>query len=240
MAPVLKKLPFDERRAIPWLLVITMATGVVEAVCYTQLGRVFAAYMTGTLILTGIRIGGGTTTTSLLPAVVSLSTFLAGALIGGRFVRGRVSPLRAFADTLVAETLLLVAASVVAAVLPLGHGEVGRYLTLGCLGVAMGTQVAATKYLGITDLTMPVATGVIHGIFYESALAGGKPSRPRRRVGLVLALMTGAAVGAEVAHWHAWAALLISALLILASAFGARHLEKTEEDRPTGTAAALP
>lgn len=229
MSTSLEKRPFDERRAIPWLLVITMATGVVEAVCYMRLGRVFAAYMTGTLILTGIRLGGGTTT-SLLPPIVSVSTFLTGAVIGGRFVRGHASPLRAFAHTLVAETLLLVVASGVAGMLPIGHGDVGRYLTLGCLGVAMGTQVAATKYLGVTDLTMPVATGIVHGIFYESALAGGKPHRPRRRAGLVLSLMAGAALGAEVARWHAWTALLLAAGLILFAALGARHLENTEQD----------
>lgn len=175
-----------------------------------------------------IRLGGGTTV-SLLPAIVSLSTFLLGALLGGRFVRRHLSPLRAFADTLVIETLLLIAASAVAAVLPIGQGEVGRYITLGCLGVAMGTQVAATKYLGVTDLTMPVATGIIHGIFYESAVAGGAPKRLPRRTGVILALVAGAGIGAEAARWHAWLALLLAAAFVLIAAVGARYMENTEE-----------
>ena len=42
------------------LLVLTLTTGVIDAACYLGLGRVFAANMTGNVVLLGFGTAGST------------------------------------------------------------------------------------------------------------------------------------------------------------------------------------
>src|SRR3954469_12825678 len=64
------------------LLVLTFSTGLVDAVSYLGLGRVFAANMTGNVVLLGFGIAGSSGLPVIAP-LVSLMAFLAGAVIGG-------------------------------------------------------------------------------------------------------------------------------------------------------------
>src|SRR6059058_4758759 len=64
------------------LLVLTFSTGIVDAVSYLGLGRVFTANMTGNVVLLGFGIAGR----GGLPVVgplVSLLVFLLGSASGG-------------------------------------------------------------------------------------------------------------------------------------------------------------
>src|SRR2546421_8570392 len=68
------------------LLVLTFTTGVVDAVSYLGLGRVFTANMTGNVVFLGFGIAG----TGGLPVVaplLSLGAFLLGAGAGGVLAR---------------------------------------------------------------------------------------------------------------------------------------------------------
>src|SRR5438270_9228101 len=64
------------------LLVLTFTTGVVDAVSYLGLGRVFTANMTGNVVLLGFGIAGSGGLPVVAP-VVSLVAFLLGAGAGG-------------------------------------------------------------------------------------------------------------------------------------------------------------
>src|SRR2546429_9602029 len=64
------------------LLVLTFTTGLVDAVSYLGLGRVFTANMTGNIVLLGFGIAGGTGLPVVAP-LVSLGSFLVGAGAGG-------------------------------------------------------------------------------------------------------------------------------------------------------------
>src|ERR1700727_1098962 len=64
------------------LLTLTFTTGLVDAVSYLGLGRVFSANMTGNVVLLGFGIAGGYQLPIVAP-IVSLLAFLGGAAIGG-------------------------------------------------------------------------------------------------------------------------------------------------------------
>src|SRR3954462_5327343 len=64
------------------LLVLTFSTGLVDAVSYLGLGRVFTANMTGNIVLLGFGIAGGNGLPVGAP-VLSLGAFLVGSAAGG-------------------------------------------------------------------------------------------------------------------------------------------------------------
>src|SRR2546423_13732104 len=64
------------------LLVLTFTTGLVDAVSYLGLGRVFTANMTGNIVLLGFGIAGSGGLPVVAP-LVSLGSFLVGAGVGG-------------------------------------------------------------------------------------------------------------------------------------------------------------
>src|SRR2546428_6803381 len=65
------------------LLVLTVTTGLIDAVSVLGLGRVFTANMTGNVVFLGFalaRVPGF----SLVRSLAALAAFLVGAVIGGR------------------------------------------------------------------------------------------------------------------------------------------------------------
>ena len=68
------------------LLVLTVATGVVDAVSILALGRVFIANMTGNVVFTGFALAGAPGF-SLQAALLALAGFVVGASVGGSAVR---------------------------------------------------------------------------------------------------------------------------------------------------------
>src|SRR4030081_1441319 len=64
------------------LLVLTFTTGLVDAVSYLGLGRVFTANMTGNVVFLGFGIAGSGGLPVVAP-LVSLGAFLLGAGGGG-------------------------------------------------------------------------------------------------------------------------------------------------------------
>jgi uncharacterized membrane protein YedE/YeeE len=65
------------------LLILTAVTGVVDAVSFLGMGRIFTANMTGNLLLLAFALSGvpGLSVTRSLSALIA---FLSGALLGGR------------------------------------------------------------------------------------------------------------------------------------------------------------
>src|SRR5438132_2446852 len=62
--------------------------------------------------------------------------------------------------------------------------------------VAMGLRNATVRRLAVPDLTTTVLTLTLTGIAADSTLAGGRNPRLGRRLGAVLAIFAGSAVGA--------------------------------------------
>lgn len=204
------------------LFIVSLATGSIDAVCLVHL-KVFTAYMTGTLILIGIHLGEFTPVA--VPGVIALASFGIGAVLGGRLIRyeqrAAVPRLRMLARILTLVTILVAGATLLSALCDVTEA-IPHYIVISILGLSMGIQIAGSRSAGILDMTIPAATMVLHGLFFDSAIAGGKGDRQRRRFFVILSLVVGAAIGAALARWHIWIGLLGGAAF-LASAAGASY-----------------
>src|ERR1700687_5923926 len=198
-------------KVIPYALVgMTAVTGLVDAVSFLSLGRVFTANMTGNIVLLAFataHVPG----LSIARSLTALLAFLVGAILGGR-VMARASTdsqIRFAAQTFLLEVAFLFAASFC------GLGYRGDSLDhsfqpfalIALTALAMGTRNAAVRKLAIPDLTTTVLTLTITGIGADSSLAKDNNPRLARRVASVAAMFLGAASGAVVIHHSIPAAL---------------------------------
>ncbi|UOX85001.1 DUF1275 domain-containing protein [Amycolatopsis sp. FBCC-B4732] len=198
------------------LLALTVVTGVVDAVSFLGLGRVFVANMTGNVVFLGFA-AAGETTLSVLASLTAVLAFLAGALAGGRLGRAGDDY-----DTLRRATAVQAGLIAVAVVLSatLGSGtRLGSELLIVVLGLAMGLQNAAVRRIGAPDLTTTVLTMTLTGFAADSKAAGGAGSHPVRKVAAVGAMLVGA-LGGGVLQLHVamWTALTLALVLVLAVA----------------------
>ncbi|MER7195137.1 YoaK family protein [Streptomyces flaveolus] len=207
----------------PLMLVLTVVTGLIDAVSYLALGRVFVANMTGNVVFLGFALAGAPGL-SVTASIVSMVSFLTGALAGGRFGtrfaahRGRLlATTTAIQAVLVAGTVIAVAVS---------HGEVTspvRYTLIVLLGIAMGMQNAVARRLGVPDLTTTVLTLTLTGLAADSSPAGGATPRPGRRILSVLAMFLGALAGALLLRHAELLSILVLTLLMLVVTSVATH-----------------
>src|SRR6187402_597093 len=70
------------------MLALTFSTGVIDAVGYLGLDKVFTGNMTGNVVILGMALAGADDLPILGP-VIALLTFMCGAAISGRVLRGR-------------------------------------------------------------------------------------------------------------------------------------------------------
>ena len=181
------------------LILLTMVTGVVDAVSYIALGHVFVANMTGNVVFLGFALAGAPGL-SAPASIAALGAFLLGAIAGGRIAsrygthRGR--QLRTATAIAVLPTLLAV---IVAAIIGQPVSSGARYALIVPLGIAMGIQNATARRLAVPDLTTTVLTLTLTGVAADSRLAGGPGGHPARRLISVGAMFAGALLGAVFA-----------------------------------------
>ncbi|MEU1305002.1 YoaK family protein [Streptomyces shenzhenensis] len=215
----------------PLMLTLTVVTGLVDAVSYLALGRVFVANMTGNVVFLGFALAG-TPGLSVLASVVALVSFLLGALAGGRlgtrFAAHRGHVLRAATAVEAALVAVTVAVTAVAG----GQVTTGvRYSLIVCLGLGLGLQNAVARHLKVPDLTTTVLTLTLTGLAADSAPAGGAAPGPGRRTLSVLAMLFGALVGAVlVLHGHLALTLGLVLLLLLLVSVVTHRLSDTDAD----------
>ncbi|WP_042387125.1 YoaK family protein [Streptacidiphilus melanogenes] len=197
------------------LLVLTLVSGVVDAVSYLGLGHVFTANMTGNVVVVGFAIAGAPGF-SAAGSLTSLGAFLVGSAWAGRLaIRHRHSSRpRWFRTALLLEASLQALATVIGFVAGVRHTQLGL---IAVLGLSMGLRNGTVRKLAVRDISTTVLTMTLTGIAADSSLAGGANTRLRRRVLTVVAMIAGAAPGAVlVLHDHgAWALLLATTLVAL-------------------------
>jgi uncharacterized membrane protein YoaK (UPF0700 family) len=196
---------------LPWLLLLlTATTGLVDAGSVLGLGNVFTANMTGNVVFLGFAVTGrpGFHWQSYLAAIVA---FMLGALIAGRLARGHGagSLNRWLIRAALMESCLLWLAAL-AALMPQVN-DLNRTRTLVIIvltAVAMGLRNATIRQLKIPDLTTTVMTLTITAIAADAGAAGGTNPNLLRRMGGVVAIFCGAAIGAALMRFAGLAAPL--------------------------------
>jgi uncharacterized membrane protein YoaK (UPF0700 family) len=199
------------------LLALTFTTGLVDAVSYLALGRVFTANMTGNIVLLGFGIGGGGGLPVLAPAI-SLAAFLLGAGVGGALVRQMAGNHPGLvARALGIEALLLAVAAVLAGAMTVRAGHGSAYVLILVMALAMGVRNAAVRHIAVPDLTTTVLTMTLTGLAADSRPAGGSGSGSSRKLAAVLAMLAGALSGALLLKLTIYAPLVMAAGLALAT-----------------------
>lgn len=208
-----------ERSLLRLMLVLTFVTGMIDAIGYLGLDRVFAGNMTGNVVILGLGLAGADQLPVLGPAT-ALGGFLLGAALAGRALRHSARGHWTTATTWVllgGVTLL----GAVAVLLLLGDGLSPHVITpiaAALLATAMGAQAATARRLAVQEVTTVVVTSTLTGLAADSRLgSGGSPLWPRR-AGAVLVLIAGAAAGALTLLLHAALGVALAAALTLLTA----------------------
>jgi uncharacterized membrane protein YoaK (UPF0700 family) len=197
------------------LLVLTFSTGLVDAVSYLGLGRVFTANMTGNIVLLGFGVAGSEGLPVVAP-LVSLGAFLVGSAVGGMLATATQDrhPDHV-ARALGIEAVLILVAAIVAAAIDVESGTFDAGVGIALLALAMGVRNATVRKLGVPDLTTTVLTMTLTGLAADSRVAGGSGSGSVRRIAAVLAMLTGALAGALLLDISLVPPLLAAAALAL-------------------------
>ena len=206
--------PLSSRQTVAALLTLTAVTGLVDAVSYLRLGRVFVANMTGNVVFLGFSTDSHS---GLSPAasVIAIAGFLLGALAGGRAAHALAArPGRWLASAFAGEAAILGVAAALTGTGVLPFAGSGRFATIAVLAMALGVQNSTVRHLGAADLTTTVLTLTLTGVAADSALAGGPGARPHRRLGSVAAMLAGAAAGAGILQWSPTAVIAVAAALV--------------------------
>ena len=200
-----------------FLYVLTVVTGMVDALSFLGLGEVFVANMTGNIVLLGFA-AVDPEHLSVSAHLTALTAFLVGAAAGGRLglrYGGRRAQLLAIA----APVKMACGVAAFAVSLPgLGVADSPlRYAVIALLAVSMGLQNAVVRRLAVAELTTTVLTGTLTSFAAESSLAGGSNPRALRRLTAVAVLGLGAALSAWVLRAGGMSAVLLMTLTLLAS-----------------------
>jgi uncharacterized membrane protein YoaK (UPF0700 family) len=200
------------------LLLLTFATGLVDAVSVLELGHVFVANMTGNVIFLGFWLAPRT--------VVDVTAALV-AVLGGRLARHLDREVRHWlAVTLSLEVVMLVALAILAGTGVLDYRDHTKLFLIAGLALTFGIQNSTARQFGIQELSTTVLTTTISGIGFDSRLAGGTGDREKLRFSVVFAIVAGASLGATLTRFAVAPVIGLAAAVVASSAaifwFGAR------------------
>jgi uncharacterized membrane protein YoaK (UPF0700 family) len=207
--------PVGVRRTVTALLTLTVVTGLIDAVSYLRLGRVFVANMTGNVVFLGFSVQPHSGL-SAAASLVAIGGFAVGSFGGGRLAAARWGlTARWLGVALGAEAFVVGVVAVLTSTGVLPADAHGAWVAVAVLAAALGVQNSTVRHLGVADLTTTVLTLSITGL----AADGGWRRRPaRRRAASVLAMLAGAAAGAGLLQASTSAVVAVAATLVAVAA----------------------
>jgi uncharacterized membrane protein YoaK (UPF0700 family) len=179
------------------LLMLTLISGLVDAVSYLGLGRVFTANMTGNVVVLGFAAAGAPGF-SVPATLTSLGAFLLGAGCAGLLTRRIMARSLLLTIAMAIEAVLGGVAATVAYLSVTVASGGPRYTVIAVLAFAMGVRNATVRRLAVPDMTTTVLTMTLTGLAADSRLAGGTGEGTGRRVLAVAAMLAGATAGAAL------------------------------------------
>lgn len=212
------QLTWPEGRYTIALLVMTAATGAVDAVSFLSLDEVFTGNMTGNVLFLAfglLGVGG----IPVLNNLVALASFMLGAVVSARIVRGSTEkthlPARSVACLIgsTAGTLILM-------IVWMSVGELAGpsvIIITGLLAFLLGAQAAAVKPIGIRDLSTVVVTMTMVNLSTDSRLAGGNGRDWLRRLLAIVSMGLGALLAGLLCTriGGEWGLVVASALMVI-------------------------
>ena len=207
--------PVSDKLTTTALLLLTFATGLVDAVSVLVLGHVFVANMTGNVVFLGFWFAVHSEV-DLTAAIVAFAGFLLGAVLGGRFARHLEYETKLWLTAaLGTNVVVLLLLSALAGLGILDYHDNTKLILIGTLAVVFGSQNAAARQFGVQELTTTVLTSTIVGIGVDSRLAGGTGEREKLRYTVVLTMFCGALVGATMTRFTVAPVIGLAGLVVL-------------------------
>lgn len=208
--------PAERRTALLALMLLTFVTGLVDAVGYLALDRVFVGNMTGNIVILGMAVAGGDDLPVLGPAI-ALAAFTVAAFAAGLFLKSRRKQWGGAVSGLLTAGAIVLAGLGVAFLFPGARETEAVVLTASTLtAAAMGLQAAVARSVAVADMTTVVVTSTLTSLASESLVDDGVRGVWNRRLGAIVVLFLGALVGALLLHFGPAAPLLLSAVLTAA------------------------
>lgn len=201
------------------MLVLTFSSGIIDAIGFLALGRVFPSNMTGNVAILGVTLSGASEHSALRPAL-AFAFFLLGAAVAGAYLR-REHRIWSFKTTtmlaLVGLGMLVTAAYTYTAGLGTTDafkGFSGHVITV-LLAFFMGAQGAAGRRIDINDINTIVVTSTIVGLGADIFTGENRRQATRRRALAIFALLAGAFTGGICLMVAPWLGILVTALLTI-------------------------
>jgi len=214
------------------LITLTFTTGLIDAVSYLGLGRVFTANMTGNVVLLGFAVVG-VPGLSVTRSLIALGGFLVGAACGGRLgsVMAAATRRRWLLGAAVAEAGLIFAAALASLGFDIDSATPANrlYAVIILTALAMGLRNATARRLAVPDLTTTVLTLTLTGLAADSSLAGGNNPRSLRRIFSVVAMFGGAAIGAILLRYGLALPLVVAGVGVLGATVACACTEASHE-----------
>jgi uncharacterized membrane protein YoaK (UPF0700 family) len=188
--------PSQRALRTPMLLLLTLAAGWMDALCYLDLGRVFASFMTGNILFVGLSIAQGNTAL-LMRAGAAILLFLVSITLGSLYLQALPArqPVgnwrRTLARYLLVEGLILLAFALLWSLAgdPARHPAM-HVVLLGIAAFGMGLQGALVGAFNIPDVVSVALTGTELLLGMRLAQRIGRQSTDRLRGTSVLFLLT--------------------------------------------------
>ncbi len=194
------------------MLALTFSTGVIDAVGFLGLDRVFTGNMTGNVVILGMALTGVDGLPVLGP-FLALIGFLAGAAVGGRALRTFDAGWSHKTTVLFAAVAMTLTVSAVVATYESEPPSVLAYSITGALGAAMGLQAAVARHIAVKDVTTVVVTSTITGLAADTFAGGEGLNYWKRRMGAILLIGAGACAGALLLQIHIAVGMFASAVI---------------------------
>ncbi|MFG2754983.1 YoaK family protein [Streptomyces wuyuanensis] len=203
----------DGRRSRALFVMLTLATGALNAISFLALGGVFVSVMTANLALVGIAIGGSDPDLAG-NSLVALAGYIAGVVVGARYSERCERANRPRVRTLLVGELLLLCGVLVGWLTVDGSPPAPlRTVLLGAAALAMGCQSATIRAAAPPGISTTYMTGLLTSVLTD-VLAHRRPDW--NRVALLAALPAGAALGALAVGTARTAAPLLPVVLLAA------------------------
>lgn len=199
------------------MLALTFSTGIIDAVGYLGLDRVFTGNMTGNVVILGMALTGADNLPVVGP-IIALVCFMLGALIAGRTLRHSAVGWSGRNTALFGATGAVILVAAIPLLVIADPAEPLKFAVTGALGLAMGMQAGAARHIGVKDVTTVVVTSTLVGLAFDSRFGGNGKQQWKRRAGAVALIGAGAFVGAHLLQVHVGLGMAVAAAITLAAA----------------------
>jgi uncharacterized membrane protein YoaK (UPF0700 family) len=216
------------------MLTLTFSTGIIDAVGYLGLDRVFTGNMTGNVVILGMGLVPGTGLPIVGPTI-ALAGFMIGAALSGRVLKPVTAGWSSRSTLLFGGVgSIMVFVSMLLLAIGKTPPRPAALAVTGLLAIAMGAQAAAARHLAVKDISTVVVTSVITGLAADSRLGGGTSQPWFRRVATLGLICAGAATGAVALRSHIALGVGLAAAITLGVAVLGHALEPHADDRSAG------